>query len=391
MKALVLADATDHVTDLAVSECGLQILPKGTTLVVVRGMILAHTFPVCVTGQAGTINQDIKALLPNGLIDASFLPWLLRGWAPVFLSLTDQSAHGTVALRTDRFLGEPMLVPSIEEQSAIASYLEAETRRIGESIDAKKELLELVSSLDSMAFYSVLSATAGFKDGRYDEQLPWLRELPRSWGRCKIKHIVLSFDQGVSPQCESRAPDEDEWGVLKVGCVNSGRFNPRESKALPPEISPVPAVTVEKNDLLVSRANTKNLVGRSAIAEQSFPKLMLSDKLYRLKVDSERCLPEFVRRVMWIPAVRQHIEERATGASSSMLNIDRRTILEITIPLPTVEEQAEILRAAEVASLAAQELIAHVEREIYLLRELRSSTITDAVLGRIDVREHMKN
>lgn len=282
-------------------------------------------------------------------------------------------------------------VPDQKQQHAIASYLDTETARIDGLIAAKGELLALLRGLDLTAFFSALSARANGKPGRTDDQVRWLANLPVSWERCKVKHLVLSFDQGVSPQCESRVPDEGEWGVLKVGCVNTGRFEPLESKALPPEIAPVPEVTVEEGDLLVSRANTKDLVGRSAVAANSYTRLMLSDKLYRLKLDRKRCLPDFVRRLMWIPAVRQMIEERATGASPSMLNIDRRTILELPIPLPPVDEQEQILREAEKANSAAQDLIRHVENEIDLLREMRSATITDAVLGRIDVRAHMKH
>ena len=74
-----------------------------------------------------------------------------------------------------------------------------------------------------------------------------------------------------------------------------------------------------------------------------------------------------------------------------MLNIDRRTILELPIPLPPVDEQEQILQEAEKANSAAQYLIRHVENEIDLLREMRSATVTDAVLGRIDVRAHMKH
>ncbi len=391
MKAYELADSIDHVSQAAVEETGLQMIEAGTTMMVVRGMILAHSFPVCVTSVAATINQDMKAMLPDERVDRTFLPWLLRGAEALFLSLTEQSAHGTMALRTERFMGERLPIPPLNDQGEIAVYLDAETKRIDGLIEAKCELLDLLKGFDETAFFSALSAAAEAKEGQPDEQVPWLPGLPRSWDRCKVKHIVLSFDQGVSPQCESRVPDEGEWGVLKVGCVNSGRFDPAESKALPPGIPPVPEVTVEENDLLISRANTKALVGRSAVVERSFPRLMLSDKLYRLKMDGERCLPEFVRRVMWIPAVRQMIEERATGASPSMLNIDRRTILELSIPLPPIDDQIEILRQAAVANSSAQELVLHVEREIELLRDLRTSTITDAVFGRIDVRHHMKN
>lgn len=106
MKREVLTDSIDHVSDKAVSECGLAVISPDATLVVVRGMILAHSFPVARNSVPVTINQDMKALRPISDVLPEYLPWLLRGVKPIVLSLTEQSAHGTLALRTDKFFGE---------------------------------------------------------------------------------------------------------------------------------------------------------------------------------------------------------------------------------------------------------------------------------------------
>lgn len=61
------------------------------------------------------------------------------------------------------------------------------------------------------------------------------------------------------------------------------------------------------------------------------------------------------------------------------------------IPKPPLDEQRLIAKALYDETRKIDDLLKHVEDEIQLLRELRAATITDAVLGRIDVREHMKN
>lgn len=391
MKVFRISESQDNITEAALASSACSRIPIGATLMVVRSGILQHTIPVAINEVPVCLNQDMKALIPEEGMVSEYLAYLIQGLNDRLLDEWVKQGATVESIEHQSMANTPIPVPPLEQQLAIASYLDVETARIDGLIDAKGELLALLRGLDLTAFFGALAARAVGKPGRTDDRVRWLANLPFSWERCKVKHLVLSFDQGVSPQCESRVPDEGEWGVLKVGCVNSGQFDPLESKALPLEISPVPEVTVEEGDLLVSRANTKDLVGRSAVAARSFPRLMLSDKLYRLKLDRTRCLPDFVRRLMWIPSVRQMIEERATGASPSMLNIDRRTILELPIPLPPVDEQEQILQEAEKANSAAQYLIRHVENEIDLLREMRSATVTDAVLGRIDVRAHMKH
>jgi type I restriction enzyme S subunit len=289
-------------------------------------------------------------------------------------------------LAVERIQLLPLATPPPAEQQAIADYLDTETTRIDALIREKLGLIGLLGERRAGVFETLLSDVARVAGGRPNPRFPWLAVLPLEWSCLKVKHVVQSLDQGISPQCEARVPDEGEWGVLKVGCVNSGVFNANESKALPPEIDPIEEITLHEGDVLVSRANTKNLVGRAAMADKAYPKLMLSDKLYRLKLDTGRCAPAFLVGFLTLPAIRVRIEERATGASASMLNIDRRTIMDLDMPLPRIARQIEIVAMAKTESAGISALLSHVTAEIALLKELRAATIADAVLGRVDVR-----
>ncbi len=147
MKREVLTDSIDHVTDKAVSECGLAVIPPDATLVVVRGMILAHSFPVARNSVPVTINQDMKALRPISDVLPEYLPWLLRGVKPIVLSLTEQSAHGTLALRTDKFFGEPLPIPPQDEQVQIMAFLTTELPRIDDLLRHTSEEIKLLKEL----------------------------------------------------------------------------------------------------------------------------------------------------------------------------------------------------------------------------------------------------
>ena len=73
MKRAAIADSEDHVTTAAVAASPITMLPLGTVLVVVRGMILAHSFPVAVTTAPVTINQDMKALFSQHPLSHTYL------------------------------------------------------------------------------------------------------------------------------------------------------------------------------------------------------------------------------------------------------------------------------------------------------------------------------
>lgn len=98
-----------------------------------------------------------------------------------------------------------------------------------------------------------------------DSGVSWLPTVPKHWNVVQLKRCTTSVEQGWSPQCDAQPADYLEWGVLKVGCVNSEQFNIRQNKRLPSSLAPVPALQVQDGDIVVSRANTRELLGLAAL------------------------------------------------------------------------------------------------------------------------------
>lgn len=138
MKRQRIANAVDYISVDALNHYPLMMLPEKTVLIVVRGMILAHSFPVAITDVPVTINQDMKGLLTGRKILSEYLTWALVGASRRLVSLVDESAHGTRKLESE-VLGKFMIpLPPLEEQLAIASYLDRETAKI-DALVAKVE------------------------------------------------------------------------------------------------------------------------------------------------------------------------------------------------------------------------------------------------------------
>ena len=70
MKRPVIWDSEDHVSDSALRSGSLRLVSPPAVLMVIRGMILAHTVPIGLTAAEVTVNQDIKALLPRSGLSA---------------------------------------------------------------------------------------------------------------------------------------------------------------------------------------------------------------------------------------------------------------------------------------------------------------------------------
>jgi type I restriction enzyme S subunit len=132
LKADVLKDTADHISEWAIRDGVANLEPSGSVLVLVRGMMLARTFPVVLTKVPMAINQDLKALRGGRDLQSEFLAWHLRGTEPESLSRIDEAGHGTKALRMEAWTSLRLCVPPRREQDAIAALLDLETANIDE-------------------------------------------------------------------------------------------------------------------------------------------------------------------------------------------------------------------------------------------------------------------
>jgi len=388
MKVERIACAAECITEKGLRASTSSMVDAGSLLIVVRSGILKHTIPVAINEVPVALNQDMKALsFDRNFATSEFLMRWVQGLNELLL-LAWAKQGATVESIEHAYLAETVVpLPSREEQAQITTFLGRETARIDALIAEQEKLLALLVEKRQATISHAVTRGLDPNVPMKDSGIAWLGEVPAHWSIFPIKWATSSIEQGWSPQCESHPVDSpDEWGVMKVGCVNGGIFDPAENKKLPAELEPVPAYALKRGDLLVSRANTRDLVGSAAVVPEDHPNLLLCDKLYRMRTDHNICEPRFVAAFLGTPQARSQIELQATGASSSMLNIGQSTILDMPLPLPPISEQIEILNWLESQVLKLDETRARVEHAICLLKERRGALISAAVTGQVDVR-----
>lgn len=147
MKRWYIEDAQEHISHTALQETAVKLIPEGSVLTVVRGMILAHTWPVGITQTKVTINQDMKALLPSGNFLPEYLGYILRARASSVLQQVETAAHGTRRLKTDTLMR--VIVPALSksDQVRVVEYfnsIQHEVDEILKLLDQDANLLDLL-------------------------------------------------------------------------------------------------------------------------------------------------------------------------------------------------------------------------------------------------------
>lgn len=362
---------------------------------VVGSLIVSRMNTPDLVGAAGLVRHAPDGIfLPDRLWQVSF-----SGMMPTFSYYWSQSdsyrtqvkkvCTGTSSsmqnLSQDQFKDFVLGVPAEGEQQLITAHLDRETARIDALIEKKTRFIQLLREKRQALITHAVTKSLDPNVKMKDSGVAWLGDIPAHWNMIPLKRLVSTIGQGWSPECESRIPEDGEWGVVKVGCVNGGVFRPEQSKALPVELVPRTELSLKAGDVLISRANTRELVGSCAVVPRDYPYLLLCDKLYRLGCNG-RVTPDFLAALVTVYG-RRAVEVEATGTSSSMVNIAQSVILGLFVAVPSTDEQIKIIERVTTVTGRIERLREKTERSIALLKERRSALITAAVTGQIDLRE----
>lgn len=183
MKRDFLDDSEDHVSTSALDETNLKTVSPDSVLIVVRGMILAHSVPVALAKRPLTINQDMKALVPSDRrLSGSVLWAALKVARGSLLARVRFAAHGTRKLDTPELLELPVVVPDQGQRRAVDQAVCWLTGSAALRQSRSRKLETLFSLLLHRAFEGKLTASwreAHMKEllGEMEQQAMALREI----------------------------------------------------------------------------------------------------------------------------------------------------------------------------------------------------------------------
>jgi len=347
--------------------------------------------------------QGAAGLAPvNGLVSPAYvvcraLPGIDSGYfsrlfkTDGYLAEIDSASRGIVKDRNrlywDQFKQICSPLPPASEQAAIARFLAWATNHLDRAIGAKRRIIALLQEQKQAMIHRAVTRGLDPSVPLKDSGIPWLGEIPEHWEVRRLRTVVKTIDQGVSPLATGFLAVGNSWGVLKSGCVNRGVFRETEHKQLSQSFKIDSSIVVKPGDVLISRAcGSPSLVGSVGRVGKLHYNLILSDKTFRPNF-KESVDVDFMVLAMNSSYYRRQVEQAISGAEGMANNLPLSSLRDFSLAIPPLSEAKAIACSIEKRLAGTNVAIASNEKEITLLREYRTRLIADVVTGKLDVRE----
>lgn len=330
-----------------------------------------------VNGFVGIITSAYLAFRPKS-IDSQYLGYLMRFYdtTKVFYSMGSGLRQSLKYADVRRM---PVLVPPLEEQKAIADFLD---RELGQ-IDALMARLDRFSTQVSERWQTVLdnSVRIGISSSPSKRARdPWIEALCEHWSESRLK-FILSAPIVDGPHTTPTFLDSG-YPFLSVDAIQDGELVFEGARRISAEDfaefhAKAPA---KRGDLLLGKAAS---TGKLAQVKTDEPFAIWSP-LALLRINARVAVPSFVEYSLKSSLSQAQIETLCT--SNTQKNISMRDIPRISIALPPVSEQEEIVSHLDTLKIRYDRLQGTASAIGGILRERRSALISAAVTGKIDVR-----
>ena len=366
-----IAESSRTITVEGFNSCGTNLVPAGSIIVSCRAPIgsLAITLTSLCT------NQGCKSLVASKILNIKFYFYFLSISADKLNSL----GNGTTFLELSSFelKNLSILAPRLEEQTQIVSFLDSETSRIDNLIAKQEKLIEKLEehrkSVISHAVTKGLDPNVPMKDSGSE----WLGEVPRHWILKPIKFLskinqstlAETTDENLDIQYVDIGSVSATYGIEKI---EQYVFSQAPSRA---------RRIVADKDIIVSTVRTYL---KAITYIENPPKNLIVSTGFAVLTPIKRVIkPQFAKYAFLAEQFIAEVISKSKGISYPAITASE--LAAIKIALPPLSEQVRIIENLDAKCQKINTLIVKQKNLIEKLKSYRTSIISHAVTGKIDV------
>ena len=331
--------------------------------------------------ETGCSSTEALILRGKSGLDTRFLKYFML--SPAFIDEVNATTYGAKMPRANwSDVGAlPVSLPPIEEQAAIADFLDKKTAEIDDLIAKKEELLHLLAeqrtALITHAVTKGLDPTAPMKPNGIE----WLGDVPEGWEVKPLKFLGR-FQNGISIGGDSFGSG---FPFVSYGDVYKNLRLPERGSGLVESTAKDRILySVECGDIFFTRTSeTIEEIAISSVCETTIPDAVFAGFLIRCRPYPRRLNVGFAKYYFRNSRLRDYFVKEMNLVTRASLG---QTLLgNLMVALPPLDEQDRISEFLDEKLEALEKSKADGRKSIRLLKEYRTALITNAVTGKIKV------
>ena len=374
----IVFSTEQKITEQGMKNSNANLLPINSVMVALNGQGKTKGMAAVLKIPA-TCNQSLASFICDELfLHYKYLYYYLESNYKNLRGLVGDDLRDGLSLSKLKEIKIP--IPTFSEQVIISSFLNKKTSQIDSLIEKKKRLIELLKEYRTAIIHHAVTKGLEPNVKMKDSGIEWIGEIPEHWEVKRLKFITQSISTGSTPPTS-------EPKYYREGALNW--FSPsdfKENLLLETSKRKINGHSVDEKKVTLYDKNTVLLVGIGAtlgkvgiINEPSTCNQQINAISFNIVFN-----PYF--GLYYLHTIRDAIISFSNFSTLPILNQTQTKDIYITCPPRT--EQDQIVQYIRKQYDKIEELISRTRFEIDYLNEYRTSLISDAVTGKIDVRDY---
>lgn len=356
----VIKSTSKKITQKAIRDKSMKIYPKDSLVIAMYGATIGK---MGILGINTTVNQACCVMSPSSKISIKYAFYMFTV-AKTNLLLQSKGG-GQPNISQETICNERIIVPPLPEQQAIVSYLDRVTGDIDRAIAESQRMIDLLNERKQIIIQHAVTKGLNPNAKRKYSGVEWIGDVPEGWECLPLKRCVTFVNTKAQNHNQPRISLEniESWTgkYIKTDSVYEGT-----------------GIQFVNGDILFGKL--RPYLAKVYLAQMEGEAL---GDFWVLRAN-DFVTPQYLQTILLSYQFVFLVDSSTYGAK--MPRADWKTNSKILIPIPSIEEQQEIVEHISKECEHISQAIASAERKISLLRERKQIIINEVVTGKVKVR-----
>lgn len=375
----VVYDTTKHINKEAASKCSMNISPKGSLMYSFK--LSVGTVAFC--GEDMYTNEAIASFIPQKN-DLKYLFYC----APIFIiHNANRNIYNAPLLNQELIKNALICLPSLNEQTAIATYLDTHCAKIDNLISIQQKRMALLQELKQSVITHAVTKGLNPNVEMKPSGVEWIGDVPKHWEVCKLKH----YSQVVLGKMLMTSPPKDSEGLytlekylksknvgwlqlfLDEDNIDEMWFNQYEKSIY----------KLQENDIVMNEGGD---IGKVSCWRGVDFDCYIQNSINKITADYNRVNAGFL--CYWLYNLSSLGYFWSIVSQISIAHLTKEKLSNSPVVLPPISEQAAIASYLDHKCATIDTSISNAQHQIELLQEYKQSLITEVVTGKRKVTDN---